>query len=140
MTVNFKLDQQSIELSAADLQYYSHGLAVACGWWTDVKTGADLRGLDADGLTGRNVGELIALVHSELSEALEAFRKNKMDDHLPDRRGIEVELGDAVIRIFDLAGGLRLDLGGAIAEKLEFNKHRQDHTLAHRAGDDGKKF
>ena len=37
---------------------------------------------------------------------------------------VEVELADAVIRIADLAGALGLDLGGAIAEKLEYNRNR----------------
>lgn len=70
------------------------------------------------------VGQLIALQHSELSEALEADRKDLMDDKLPHRKGLEVELADAVIRIFDTAGGLDMDLGGAIIEKLEYNTSR----------------
>lgn len=74
--------------------------------------------------TKRNVGELIALIHSELSEALEADRKNLQDTHLPHRIGIEVELADAFIRIMDMAAGLKLDLGGAVIEKLEYNRSR----------------
>ena len=63
-----------------------------------------------------------------------------MDEHLPDRLSVEVELADTVIRCFDLAGGLGLDLGAAIAEKLIYNRDRADHQLANRAADGGKKF
>ena len=100
-------------------------------WWRDIETGEPLE---------RNVGELIALAHSELSEALEAHRKNLMDDKLPHRRGIEVELADCMIRILDTACGLGLDIGGALVEKLEFNKTRLDHTAKYRLQDNGKKY
>ena len=69
-------------------------------------------------------GQKIALVHSELSEALEADRKGLMDDKLLDREGREVELADAMIRIFDLAGRYDLDLGGALMAKIAFNASR----------------
>ena len=87
-----------------------------------------------------HIGELLALVHAEISEALEGHRKRLMDDHLPHRPMIEVELADAVIRIADLAGYLDLDLGGAIIEKLEYNRTRADHKLANRAMAGGKAF
>lgn len=108
-----------------------HEQAKAAGWWTDLNTG-----LPKD----RNVGELICLMHSELSEAMEAHRKNADDDHLPHRKGLEVELADCLIRIFDFAGAHGLDLGHAMAEKLEFNKCRADHKLENRKLADGKKF
>jgi NTP pyrophosphatase (non-canonical NTP hydrolase) len=78
----------------------------------------------------RNKAEMIALMHSELSEALEAIRiDNKggefmMDQHLPHRRSVEVELADAVIRIMDYCAGFGWDLGGAIKEKSKFNEGR----------------
>lgn len=78
----------------------------------------------ANMLPERNVGELLMLINTELSEGMEAWRKNKMDDHLPNRSGLEVELADALIRILDMAAGLRLDLGGAFLEKLKYNKSR----------------
>lgn len=108
-----------------------HGRAVAAGWYKDPKTGKRLT---------RNVGEQLALVHSEISEALEGHRKNKQDDHLPHRKAIEVELADALIRICDLAGYLGLDLGAAYAEKLEYNARRADHKLENRAAAGGKAF
>lgn len=72
----------------------------------------------------KNKGEVLALIHSEISEALEALRKDKNDSHLRHRKGVEVELADAVIRIFDMCGAYGYDLGGALFEKLEFNKSR----------------
>lgn len=100
-------------------------------WWVDLETGAPLV---------RNDGEMIALMHSELSEALEGVRKNLMDSHLPHRKSVEVEMADTVIRIMDFCAGRGLDLGGAIMEKLVYNWHRQDHTLEARREADGKKF
>ena len=80
------------------------------------------------------------LIHSELSEALEGLRKDKMDDHLPHRTSFEVELADAVIRIFDLAGMCDLNLAEAIVEKLNYNLQRVDHTREARAAAGGKAF
>lgn len=88
----------------------------------------------------REFGTCLALIHSEISEALEGDRKNLMDDHLPHRKMAEVELADAVIRIFDLAGRESFDLGGAIVEKLAYNLGRPDHQLANRETETGKKY
>lgn len=108
-----------------------HGLAKRAGWWNDPATGE---------LKDRNDGEMIALMHSELSEALEGLRKNKNDDHLPHRKSVEVELADTLIRIFDFAGARNLDLAGALIEKLAYNQRRADHKPAARLEADGKKF
>lgn len=80
----------------------------------------------AKGFWGKQRGfpEVIALIHSELSEALEADRKSLQDDKLPHRLGAEVELADALIRILDAAAGFNLDIGAAIVEKLAFNRSR----------------
>lgn len=66
----------------------------------------------------------IALMHSELSEALEADRKNLMDDKLPHRTGVEVEFADCIIRILDCCAAMSLDIEGAILEKIAYNKTR----------------
>lgn len=108
-----------------------HAQNVEAGWWHDLQTGEPLE---------RNTGELLALVHSEISEALEGDRKSLPDDKLPHRPMFEVELADAVIRIADIAGGRGLDLGGAIVEKMEFNRTRADHQKANRREAHGKKY
>ena len=104
---------------------------IDAGWWTDLETGEK---------KDRNIGELLCLVHSEVSEAMEGVRKNLQDDKLPHRSMFEVELADTLIRIFDIAGAYNLDLGGAIEEKRAFNKQREDHKIENRKKDDGKKF
>jgi len=100
-------------------------------WWQDLNTGERL---------DRNVGEMLALVHSEISEALEGHRKNLQDSHLPHRKSIEVELADALIRIFDLGAGLGLDLGGAFEDKMAYNAVRADHKREARLEANGKKY
>lgn len=104
---------------------------IDAGWWTDLETGEK---------KDRNIGELLCLVHSEISEAMEGIRKNLPDDKLPHRSMFEVELADTLIRIFDIAGAYNLDLDGAIEEKRNFNKKREDHKLENRKKDTGKKF
>lgn len=88
----------------------------------------------------RNVGELLMLCVSELSEALEGHRKNLPDDKLPHRRMFEVEIADCLVRIFDLCGGLKLDIGGAFVEKMAYNADRADHKLENRIAEGGKKY
>lgn len=83
---------------------------------------------------------VMALIHSEVSEALEGIRKGTMDDHLPHRPTVEVELADAMIRIFHFCGARGLDLEGAVQEKREYNLHRPDHKPEARAAAGGKKF
>jgi NTP pyrophosphatase (non-canonical NTP hydrolase) len=108
-----------------------HGLAKEAGWWKDPNSGEWIE---------RNKGELICLMHSELSEAMEGVRKNLMDDHLPHRKMEEVELADAVIRILDYAGAFNLDIAGALVEKLQYNVDREDHKPENRVKENGKKF
>lgn len=112
-----------------------HGRAYKAGWWKNLETGEDLKETQ-----NFSVPEKLCLIHSEVSEALEGYRKGLPDDHLSHRPSIEVELADAIIRICDLAGGLNLDLEGALWEKLEYNANRADHKISNRISDGGKKF
>jgi NTP pyrophosphatase (non-canonical NTP hydrolase) len=89
----------------------------------------------------KNFGETIALIHSEVSEALEGGRKgNRPDPHCPLFGNVEIELADAIIRIMGLCYHLNLDIESAIAVKLKYNLDRPDHKLAARAAEGGKKF
>lgn len=108
-------------------------------WWIDPETGDDVRSWP-EKFFKLWVATKLCLIHSEVSEALEGQRKDKMDDHLPHRKALEVELADALIRICDLAGGLGLDLGGAVREKLAYNAQRADHKHEHRVAEGGKSF
>lgn len=97
-----------------------HDTSISKGWWEE--------GVD------RNDGELIALMHSELSEALEALRHgNPKDDHLPEIDQIDAEMADTLIRIFDFCGARNINLGRALVLKMAYNK-----TRPHKHG--GKKF
>lgn len=105
--------------------------AANINWWKDIHTGLPIQ---------RNKGELLALIHSEISEALEGERKNLMDDKLPHRKMAEVELADALIRILDYCGGFGYDLQGAFEEKMAYNAKREDHKHAARLAAGGKKW
>ncbi len=104
------MDKNQVAETINTLVFEAHKNAVAHGWWEDE----------------RSFGEIVALMHSELSEALEYARKNPnaTSDHIPAFTGIEEELADVIIRIFDYAGQKNLRLGEAIFAKMEFNKTR----------------
>ena len=121
--MDFSLTQEEVE-ALRSIQNKLHQQAVTAGWHKKP----------------REVGTMLALCHSELSEALEGARKGLPDDHLPHRSMFEVELGDTMIRIFDLAGRENVDLAGAIAEKHIYNGNRADHKLENRSAEGGKKF
>ena len=100
-------------------------------WWTNLDTGLPL---------DRNRGEMLMLMVSEISEAMEGERKGLMDDHLPHRRMAEVELADALIRIFDYAAAFGYDLEAAYQEKMAYNAIRHDHSPEGRRQTNGKKW
>lgn len=103
-------------------------------WWIDPATGEDLRKQPL------MVPVKLALIHGEVSEALEADRKDLMDDKLPHRLGIEVELVDVLIRVGDLAGAKGYELGATAVEKSRVNLVRPDHKLENRTKANGKKY
>lgn len=86
-----------------------HLTALLKGWWENE----------------RNDGEIIALIHSELSETLEAIRHgNPSDDKIPEFSGAEAELADTVIRCMDFAKARGWRLPEAILAKIAYNKTR----------------
>mgnify|MGYP001597969130 CR=1 FL=1 len=103
-----------------ELQKEIHQIAKSKGWYRKKPT----------------VGELIALCHSELSEALEEYRgfgkhnkkylriiaKDSLQDNKPV--GFSVELADCIMRILDMCEYLKLDIAKAIQMKIEYNKAR----------------
>lgn len=121
---SWALSQQEIALR--DMIKECHGRAVRAGWYS------------SDGT--RNVGEMLALEHSEISERLEAVRKNLPSEHLPGFSGEEEEAADSLIRLLDYAGYRGLRLGEAYVQKLCYNATRRDHKPEVRAAEGGKKF
>jgi len=97
----------------------SHKTATEKGWWDPPK---------------REIPELLALIHSEVSEALEAYRIGEIDTAWYEGNGkpegFVIELADVVIRIADLCGEFNLDLENAIVEKMAYNE-----TRSYRHGD-----
>jgi NTP pyrophosphatase (non-canonical NTP hydrolase) len=82
--------------------------------WTAVGDGAE-----------RNHGEMVALIHSEASELLEAIRHHNPDsEHIPSFCAAEEECADIVIRVMDYCAEQGWDLGAALVAKHEFNISR----------------
>lgn len=100
-------------------------------WWVNPHTGEPIE---------RNIGEMLMLVNSELCEALEGHRKNLMDEKLPQYRNFDVEIADAMIRLFDICGGLGINIEEVIEAKLAYNAVREDHKLENRVKPGGKAY
>lgn len=140
----YKVDSWSASLSPANdnpapvnhaaninaLVSYFHGKSKAAGWWNAEVSPAN----------PYVIATKLMLCVSELAEAMEGLRKDLMDDKLPHRKMGEVELGDALIRICDLAGALGYDLGGATMEKDAYNDVRADHKPGARMVAGGKRY
>jgi hypothetical protein len=112
-----------------------HGMASTAGWW-----GSDDGRIPDPRNNPLCFSNKLMLTVSELGEAMEGDRKNKMDDHLPQYPMRSVELADAAIRIFDLAGAYGIPLGMIIAAKLAYNAQRKDHKVETRLAEGGKAY
>jgi NTP pyrophosphatase (non-canonical NTP hydrolase) len=113
----YMVDQEFIN-SWTYFEAACHGLSIEKGWWE----------------SNRNDGEMIALMHSELSEALEGLRAGDPEsDKIHGFSSVEEELADVIIRIADFSCARNLRLGQAIQAKFAYNT-----TRAHKHG--GKKF
>jgi len=105
-------------MSLNELAIEVHKTAVEHGWWE----------------TDRNFGESLALIHSEVSEVLEDWRRGREissiiwevgpSSGIPKPAGIPIEFADVIIRVLDLCNFYGIDIDEAIREKMAYNKKR----------------
>ena len=126
-------DHQKAFEYGGHLRWLCHELAARSGWWKEYDEMPEQ-------YRKHFIGAKMALVHSEVSETVEGQRKGLMDSHLPHRSAEEVEMADTIIRLLDIAGKHKLDVFGAIIEKLAYNQQRADHKPENRAAEGGKGF
>lgn len=124
---DFAITGAKPSLSLTDLAYTIHEANVVKGFWNTEDAILDnklLTGDEKTSLLKAFTAQRIALMHSELSEALEADRKDLMDDKLPQYKGLDVELVDTLIRILDYCGRHCVAVDEILEAKLAYNAER----------------
>jgi NTP pyrophosphatase (non-canonical NTP hydrolase) len=98
-----------------ELVQLAHAMACEKGWWPEGPQNPD------------EIPAKLALIHSEVSEALEQYRDGHMlpyESHSGKPEGFGVELADVLIRVFDLCGYLKIDLDRLVRLKMDYNATR----------------
>ena len=96
----------------------------AQGFWEDTEAAIKSADTASSPTIKAYTAQKLMLIVSEVSEALEADRKDLLDSHLPEYPGLQVELADAIIRILDMCGGYNIPIGEIVEAKLEYNASR----------------
>jgi len=111
--VAWNVDKELFENAWHEMAGVVHRTSISKGWWEDCVPGT------------KDILYRIALIHSELGEGTEYTRKgNPPSEHIPTYSGLEEEFADVVIRIMDIAMWYGMDVEGAIASKVDFNRTR----------------
>lgn len=115
-------------MTLAELVKDAHERSLRKGWWDEELSLADGKPYLDRELVEATIPEKLALIHSEVSEALECFRNGDMHRFVPadtgKPEGFGTELADVVIRVADLCGALGIDLQQLVTEKSAFNETR----------------
>jgi len=119
ITLNFTDVEKQFKSSFTEVQKVIHQIAKDKGWWDDR---TELFKTDNEIV----IAAVLALIHSEISEALESVRHGfPQSDQMKGYDNFEIELADVIIRVMDLAEWMNIDLGSALVAKVKFNSNRE---------------
>lgn len=118
-------------MKISELQTRAYDHAKNKGFWEDYEEATfDAWPSQTAAVEAAFIGQKLALIHSEVSEALEEVRAGIYEaTHLSGEKpeGLPSELADIVIRVADLCGALEIDLESTIIEKLDYNSRSRGH-------------